>query len=334
MFSFLKKILFFSLPILLISYPLDLYISDCLKTSKIINSELDGEFEVWNDIYDGNLKANMLITGSSRAWVNISPKILEDSLNTNVYNLGLNGHNFWLEYMRHLEYLKYNTKPKQIILAVDFGSLNKRDNLYRYEQFLPYMLWNKNIKHFTESYEGFRFYDYDIPLIRYIGKSRVIRKSLKSYSHNDINLPVRVQGYTARNLKWSSNINPNEIKERIRNANKKSDPASVKLFDAFLLECQQSDISVTLVYTPEYNGGQEFIKSRESSIKIFKSFAQKYHIPFLDYSQNSISYNKDNFYNVTHLNKTGSEIFSKLLAHDLLKIEEEKNMINHSNKTP
>src|SRR5690606_33484347 len=101
-----------------------------------------GEFEVMNDIYDGEAKTDVAVYGSSRAWVHFNSQILADELGMSVYNFGIDGHNFWLQYWRHLELIKYCGKPKYIIMAVDALSLERRDDLYNADQFLPYMLWN------------------------------------------------------------------------------------------------------------------------------------------------------------------------------------------------
>ena len=138
------------------------------------NHKYPGEIEVWNDIYAGNINSEIAIYGSSRAWVHIDPSILEDSLNLKAYNFGIDGHNFWLQYLRHKEYLKYNNAPKIILLSVDVFSLQKRKDLYELNQFLPFMLWNKNIIKFTSSYNGFTYKDYYFPLLRYKGKIRKI----------------------------------------------------------------------------------------------------------------------------------------------------------------
>lgn len=159
---FIKTILFFFLPILILAYPIDVLVSYRLKQSH----DYYGEFEVWNDIYSGSINSKSVIYGSSRAWVGINPEVLVDTLQTTMYNLGIDGHNFWLQYLRHLEYLKNNKPSEKIILAVDFGSLQKRKDLYLYEQFLPYMLWNKNVTTFTKSYKGFNYLDSSITICR------------------------------------------------------------------------------------------------------------------------------------------------------------------------
>jgi hypothetical protein len=45
--------------------------------------------------------------------------------------------------------------------------------------------------------------------------------------------------------------------------------------------------------------------------------AREQGVPFLDYSDHPISHDRANFYNASHLNRMGSEGFSRVLAHDL-----------------
>ncbi len=312
---FFKKIFLFVLPILLLTYPLDRLISLQLKKSH----EYYGELEVWNDIYDGSINTDIAIYGSSRAWVDISPKILKDSLNLKAYNFGLDGHNFWLQYLRHLEYVENNPHPKHILLAVDYNSIQKRKNLYLYEQFLPYMLWNDNIEFYTKSYEGFSIYDYYIPLLRYAGKSAQLKEAFELSNSQTKDNQYRKQGYKGVEKQWSTDFD--QAKSILKEYYIKIDQSSLNLFDKFLSECTKSGTTVSLIYTPEYIEGQKFIKNRDTIITIYQNFANVYNIPFLDYSKDSICFNKDYFYNSMHLNKKGSELFTKTLAKDLKKIE-------------
>ncbi len=41
-------------------------------------------------------------------------------------------------------------------------------------------------------------------------------------------------------------------------------------------------------------------------------------IPFMDYSTHSMCLDENNFYNYSHLNTSGSKLFTELLATDLL----------------
>ena len=135
--KFIKNLVLFIAPIIILAFPLDYYISKKLADS---NSFAYGHSYIWKDIYNGNLNADILIYGSSRASTQINPQLFGDKLGESCYNLGLEGHNFWLSEFRHQEILKHNKKPKHIILSLDTFSLEKRPDLFNYEQFLPYML--------------------------------------------------------------------------------------------------------------------------------------------------------------------------------------------------
>lgn len=308
---FFQKLIIFCIPLALFSYPLDLCISNYLKKSNAYY----GEFEVWNDIYQSNIDSELAIYGSSRAWVDINPKILEDSLDLKTYNFGIDGHNFELQYLRHKEFLKHNPPPKIILLTVEFSSLQKRKELYLNEQFLPYMLWNNNIHQFTKSYNGFDPVDYKIPLIRYIGRPSVLKKAFGQAFSKSIPAPFRTKGYKGINKVWSNELE--NAKSKLGSYQIQTDASVLVLFERFLKECNDNSIKVILIYTPEYIEGQKFIKNRQEFISKLNNYSKEYNIRFLDYSLDSICFDKKYFYNATHLNKMGSELFSRNLAKDL-----------------
>lgn len=306
---FIYKTLLLLLPLFLLSYPLDIFISNGLKKSH----GYAGEIEVMSDIYDGKANCDIAIYGSSRAWVHINPQILNDSLGLSAYNFGIDGHNFWLEYLRHLAILKYNKKPSQIIVAADPNSLKKRKDLYQMEQFLPFMLFDKDIREYTSSYIGFNTLDYYIPLIRYFGQSKVLSKSIAFRKNKNPQYRYRKRGFAGQNRTWDPEMEK-ILKWRFHH---KIEKESIDLFDRFLSECADLDIEVILVHVPEYIEGQKIITNRDEILSVFSDFAEKYGLLFIDYSDNEICLDKNNFYNPGHLNKDGANLFTSILAHDL-----------------
>lgn len=319
--QFSKKIFSFIFPILILVFPLDIALSHFLKQS----SGYQGEYEIWNDIYASKINSEIVIYGSSRAWVHIDPEILYDSLNLRSYNLGIDGHNFWLQYLRHIEYLKHNKKPKKIILSVDAFSLQKRDELYNYAQFLPYMLFNRNIYNFTKSYTGFKTIDYFFPFIRYFEEPTVLKTSLKIFLKGRPNTQLRKKGFLAVEKEWNSDFE--NAKKKMESYEISLDFKSVALFERFIKECKENDIELILVYTPEYFEGQNFISNREEVIKIYNEFSQEFNLRFLDYSKDEISFKKSFFYNANHLNKEGSKLFSQKFAHDLKALNTKEKLV-------
>ena len=127
--KFLTNTFILAFIVCILSYPLDYLISNSISKSKYY---AQGESLVWNDIYRNKINSDVTIYGSSRAWVQISPKILSENLQEKVYNLGMDGSNFDLQYFRHSEVLKTNKHPKLIIVSLDIFSFEKKVGLYNY----------------------------------------------------------------------------------------------------------------------------------------------------------------------------------------------------------
>lgn len=309
--KFLKKTLIFSLSLIFGMCILDLFLTSNLKKSH----KFQGEIEVWNDIYQGKINTDISIYGNSRAWTQINPSILKSILNQKVYNFGMDGHSFWLQYLRHVEYLKYNPKPKTILINVDIFTLEKRENLYLLEQFLPYMLWNKEIKKYTESFEGFTNTDYYIPFLRYTGKTKVFHNVFHNIYTKDSSY-YRKSGFRSFNFKWGEHKG---FINKIDDYFIKFDTKSIELFEDFIKECENLNIQLVLIYIPEHIEGQKKVKNRNKAVALYQEFAKKYELLFLNYSKDSMQLDKKYFYNSMHLNSTGANILSHKIANDLKK---------------
>lgn len=308
--KFLIRFFIFITPIVILAYPADLLVSYGALHSTLA----DGELETWDDIYAGQINSEYVIYGSSRAWVHIDPILIEKETGSKAYNMGMDAHNFYLQNLRHRKLLEYNEKPKAIIYGLDMFTLEKRSDLYNLDQFLPIMLWDKDIEQTTKSYIGFSWIDYKIPFFRYVGRFNAIKSGVKYYIYPDDRF--RSKGYKGREQEWSSQLD--EAKENIGLYRATLDTMSVRLFESFIKECKQNDIPLIFVYTPEYIDGQRFIANRDSVINIYNSWSKKYDIPFLDYSDDSICFDKQYFYNSMHMNKRGSELFTRKLINDLV----------------
>lgn len=312
--KFLKKLLFFLIPLLLVSFGLDHLLSNVLSKS---NNHADGEYPTWNDLYAGKINSDIVIYGSSRAVVHLNPKTISDCLQTSVYNLGINGHPFLLQYFRHSLLLKYNTQPIIIIQTLDVTSLDLEPDLYNPDQFLPYMLNNKEMEQATVAFNGYKSIDYKIPLIRYYGKKEAFFEFIKLIFHKSSNKIMRIKGFQDKNKIWNDDLM--KAQQEIGSFEVKPDTSIIHLFEKYLNECKQKNIKVILVYTPEFIEGQKFVRNRSDIIDLYYQFSRKYDIPFFDYSDDSISFQKKYFYNSGHLNKTGADLFTTKLIADLKK---------------
>ena len=311
--KFIIKTLLFITPIIVLAIPLDLCISNAISKWEC-TSFAAGELSVWNDIFDKKINADIAVYGSSRAWVHFNTNLITDSLGIESYNFGIDGHDFWLQYFRHETYLKNNPPPKVIIISVDYLSLQKRKDLYNYNQFLPYMLWNENLMNYTSEYIGFQDRDFKIPLWRYMGKTDLLAYAIRLLFQEPCT-QKRERGYEGMELKWNDDLK--KAKRKMGSYKITLHQESIELFDKFLGECKNNDIKVLMVYAPIYFEGIEYIENNEEILKVYKSFADKYELSFLDYTKNEICYDKSYFYNASHLNKKGANLFTNQLIQDL-----------------
>ena len=277
-------------------------------------------YNEWNEITKGKVNADIIINGSSRAWVHVSPQILDSALKVNSYNLGFNDLGMSSQYYKYQEYLAHNTPPKMIIQTLDVFTLKSRDYLFDAAQYLPFFS-HQNIRNCTSQSGLFSTPDFYIPLVRYFKYRKTALLGFKEF-FNPTNYPnTRYKGFQGMDLTWKP-VQVSQANAQVLHLEKviKIADAEIKLMERFLAECRQQKIQVVLVYTPEFIEGQDHHKNRMDVMKTYQQIAQKYQVKLLDYSQDTISYQKNLFYNVQHLNKKGAEIFSKKLATDLKKL--------------
>tara|TARA_B110000971_G_scaffold221949_1_gene271808 strand:- start:12618 stop:13556 length:939 start_codon:yes stop_codon:yes gene_type:complete len=307
--KFLKKTLLFLFPLVVLSFVLDGVLSSKLKKTTTL---FKGEYAVWNDIFEGKIDSDILIIGSSRAWVHFNPTMITEQTGISCYNIGIDGHPFLLQNTRYDILRKYNKKPKTVIVSLESNSFFKRPDLYNSSQFLPYLRTNKDdLKEPLLKFKGFNKYDFVLPLIRYYGNFSVLKEVLLS-SSNSTN---RVKGFEAHAKKWNSDLL--NAKKKYKSLKVKIDTTTLNLFKEFVKKNKAEEIEVILVYSPEYIEGQEFISNRDSIINLYKKISDENKISFIDFSNDSISYKKEYFYNATHLNKKGANLFTQKLIDTL-----------------
>lgn len=274
-----------------------------------------GPYKEWNDIIQGNINADVVIQGSSRAMVQISPEILDSALHLNSYNLGMNGWQFYMQYYRFMLYLRHNRKPKYIIQNIDHATLAKTPNFFDPEQFLPYLEIDI-IEEAVAPFSSFDWKDFTIPMYKYRGKYQLYAQG---FVNNFRRVPLdneRYKGFEAQNLPWDSSFR--RYKKTVPNGLYVNlDKETQFLFEKFLEQCRVNKIKVIFVYAPTYIEAQNLFLNRDSITNIFKNYARKYDIPLFDYSNDSICLDTMNFYNSHHLNSTGVKKFNLKFVGDL-----------------
>lgn len=295
---FIKVILFFILGLWLIASLLDVIIS-----YRFANTEA-WDNKVWAQMIRSEMDNDLLILGSSRAYVQYDTRILDSILNTDCYNLGRDGKRIDIQCLVYNIYKKYgNTPPKTIVLDFFDASLALSDP-YNSPLFYPY-LWEPNIWSCVKNTQNINPTWKYVPLIRYYSKWEYVKKNLHS------EYPIH-KGYHGFDRPWNG-VEFDNI-DRIEFAH---EDTAIMLLDKLLADCTNDGINVVLVHSPIYSKYWDKFPDSSAMWSLYRSFAYKYDIPLLDYTKDPMCEDTAYFYNARHLNRVGAELFTCKLAHDL-----------------
>jgi hypothetical protein len=303
---FLANLALFFLPLFAGAYFLDAFLSANLRKSH------DGELGAWNEIFAGNVSSDIVIYGTSRAVGQFDPQIMSAGLGMTAYNLGMQGNDFEMQYLRHAVLLKYNARPKVIVQSVEPSTFLKRKNPYEPDQFLPYLLSDPQVMAGTDSYRIFNFWDRHVPMVRYYGKATVVGTALKVLLHPSGNVPERARGYKTLSISWDGKVD--QAKRTWLRESFMLDPVAIQLFDRYLQECRELGIKVIFVSPPQYVDARLLVPFGAEVSAIVEAMRSKYGIPFLDYSESWLTAQPEYFSDVLHLNTRGATLFTRELT--------------------
>lgn len=303
---FFKMLLIWIGLVLIIAFAVDFVVSAGLRKTDI------RKYAVWNDIYKSNIDADLLVMGSSETWTGYNTYVLDSMLGVNSYNIAIDGHGFRYHKLRYETLCRYNNKPRTIIMNLDYPGTLGADEGYAYEreQFFPYICDRDLINEISDDKE-ITIFDRYLPCYRYYGYREEIENGIASFFGKKVfNDGGLYKGYRGDQLTWDQ-------------ASLRLDtvfPAPIKLadeLDLFVCKRKSEGIDVILVEFPEYYQLRRKFSNLDEVEAAFRSIAKRNSVPLLDYSHASICYDTTYYYNSSHLNKLGSEAFTRLLCHDL-----------------
>lgn len=287
--------------LLVFNVGLDFFISYHLRKSP------DRRYASWSNIIYKELNADMVIMGSSRGWVHYSPAILDSILHVNSYNLGFDGSGLNRQIAKYNVYAHYQqVKPKYIIVNIDYFSAEEWSYGYEREQFFPFMrepYFREQIK----QVEPFTWQELYLPIYRY-----TTYKGLYDVLFEKPIDANTYKGYIGHDKSWDGTAF-NELKS-FRFV---VDERVMQMFRDFLTARKQEGQQVIFCISPIYIGFTDKVENVQDFYDCYTALAEEYGIPLLDYNYSDISKDTAFFYNASHLNRQGAELFSMQLAKDL-----------------
>lgn len=308
------RIVAFTALLLLLSVALDHFLDAGLR-------RLDhGDFGVWNRIVQGQINADVVISGSSRALTHYDSRILRDAMGRSVFNIGLNGSQTDMQLARLKTYLHHNRKPQLVIHNLDAFSLQiTHGEVYDPSQYMPYLdqpaLFEalSQIDRTTWKWRHLPLYGYATQDLR-LNWMRGLRAWFNAEPAE-----THIDGYQPRHSVWTGEFehfrarHPNGLQVPI-------EPAGEQQLDELLRLCAEQNIRVVLSYSPEYLPMQAMTLNRAEIMGRFDALARRHGAVLLDFGASPISSQQDNFYNSQHLNANGASAFSRELASRLTSV--------------
>ncbi len=280
-----------------------LIVEDIMVTSGYHSKETR-KYGVWNEILHTNINADLLIMGNSRAWCQYSPQIFDSILRINAYNIGLDGSAFNRQKARYDIYRHYQKiKPRYIIQNVEFFTLGGYTIGYEREQFMPYLTY-PFYRNRIKKEEPFSFGELYLPMYRYYKNN--VYDDITKYDY------IIQKGYYGREIEWDDS----KLKST-KPYNENIDSTLLQLFTDYIEELQSDNIVPILVSAPVFIGATNVVLNIDEINNLYRQIAEQYNILFLDYSKIPLSRDTSYFYNATHMNRKGAELFSTQLANDL-----------------
>ena len=302
---------------------IDVMISSGLRKTDI------RKYSVWNDIYKGGIDADLLVIGSSRAWCSYNTYILDSLLDCNSYNLGLDGHTFEAQLIRYNTYRRYNSKPSLVLVNTDFLSTlsNSADSRYEREQFFPYIRDSRLINSVAKD-KHITWLERFVPLLRYYGYREDIENGIKAFGGKRVFSDGGMhKGYRGNDYIWDQASLKSDM---VRNV--EIDWRIVAQLDSFVNDSYKEGVQIVFVKSPVYQPLFDHFTGIAQTDSIFDAIAEKHHLPVLDYYSSPIGLDSSFFYNPSHLNKKGSEVFTRELCGDLRSILGEKRLVDRASE--
>jgi len=312
----------------LIAFPLSLGLACCLTQQVLragLRRSLTGTVGLCNRVVSGKINAEVLILGSSRAFVHFDPAIIERHTGKSAFNLACDGTrpDFQLAFLQ--TYLRHNRRPEYLALAVDVTSFQGAGGIPNSGLYVAFLdqpeifaaLRREGKRWLLARYFPLIAIAQDRGIATFYGLKReraaieAVRGLLGWHRPEFLR-----EGYLPVDLEWREDFeqfkkqNPNGARVQIGST-------GIANMRKILELCGRLQIRVILVYPPEYQESQAFCVNRREVFQKFESLAREFQVPFWDYSAHPLCADRTFFYNSQHLNVRGATRFSEDFARRL-----------------
>ena len=321
--KFFKNIIIFLIPIIILIAGFDIY----LRSLNTVYKEKE------KGLISNKDSIEILILGNSHAFSGVD----SNQFKLNAYNLAYTNQSIYFDKRLTLKHLNNLPKLKYVLISVDYHSLyfssqGIRDIWSYYGNGIKY----KDKRYLLPEISPFLF-----GFTPKVAVSILKKNTYKSFKKEDeykndfeVGEVILEKGYISYEETNELEFLPKVIINRAESFVSKGLTKTVKMeqeeilldLEDFITILKNKGIKPILFASPCYEEFNTYLRKDIliNNKLIVNHLRQKFNIPFLDYS-NSKQFQKSDFYNSDHLNKTGGAKFGKILNDKILKMENIQN---------
>lgn len=251
---------------------------------------------------------DVAIIGSSTAICHYDPSIVHDSLysyineDLSVFNMGMSGQRMGYCYYAQKSLIERKI-PKVVIVDVWASFLSADFECYSFGEYRPYIKMNKNVEELLREYDQL---------------SIATKSNMYCYNTELVKLLLSVRrGKSADGFDRSSTVELSvpAIKDTEKDTTVLSS-RSKQDFDNMIEMANKNGYLLFVVLSPRLTSSD----TNSISYKYMRDKCQECSIPFLDYANNTMFYDKHYFRDKTHMNYYGAQFFTQVLMKDIKEI--------------
>lgn len=268
------------------------------------------------ELFEKSTDYDVIFIGSSRVHLHVNPKIFDSITHLRSYNAGMEGANI-SEYKMVLDaYLVNHPSPKYIVLNIEPVSLNMDRILFHPSDYFPYFS-NKQIECSFSNY-GYPVFLYNcFPQLKFTGfddydKGNSIKGLLKKHESTN---EYSYQGFLSNGMDTIIDAKPEIASTGILSIAENSFSILQEMIDT----CRHKNIKLIFTHSAEYMQiNEKKYSNYESLMDSLLTISKANNIVYLRHDTIGMCTQKKYFKNVGHLNKSGADTYTKVLADDFL----------------
>ena len=257
---------------------------------KLPEKQIDKRIE---KLINGKINANVIVLGSSRAAHNVLAEDLEKQTQLKSFNLGFRGSNISFHLFLLQKYLKHNKVPKKIIYVADVPFMfDEKALVFRNDVLLPFVKYSEYRNILIENNQLSKMaYFSNLAKFNFHTVTKKANVSIENFNTNLGSNPLPIENYKGKGDSFVENKKATISKNLIIQ------------FKEIQAICNKNNIDFYLVIPPNNEPlNVNFVKTIENNLL---SSSQLY-----VYKNNYTTKNHSYFYDISHLNKNGANIFT------------------------